>query len=117
MVHRMSWIEESSVYQAAVRRGQEQGRSIGLLEGREEGRELGRAEGREEGREEGRVEGEALATRRLVLRLGASRFGSPLPAVTQVIQSTADVRVLEGMVDRMFVASSWDEVLERPSAS
>lgn len=103
MVHRMSWIEESSVYQAAVRRGQAEGRSLGLAEGREAGRE--------EGREEGRVEGQAREARRLLLRLGTLRFGHPPSAVERAIEAAVDVEVLERMAEGMFTASSWDDVM------
>jgi hypothetical protein len=96
VVHRMSWIEESSVYQAAVRRGQAEGRSIGLLEGREEGLAQGRA----------------AEARRMLIRFGTVRFGPPSPEIEGRLSEILAVDRLEHLADRIASATSWDDLRE-----
>ncbi|MDY3559642.1 hypothetical protein R5W23_000652 [Gemmata sp. JC673] len=65
------------------------------------------ARGKEIGKEIGSVE----AARRTVLRLGAKRFGGATPTVSMAIQSMSDRGRLERIIDRIFDAASWDDLL------
>jgi len=80
-------MEESATYQAIVRRG------------------------REEGREEGRAD----EGRRLLLKLGQTKFGRPDAAARATIEGIGDVTELEELGVRLISAGSWQELLARPS--
>ncbi|MGE3912527.1 MAG: hypothetical protein AB7K36_24410 [Chloroflexota bacterium] len=83
MVRRMSWLQESSTYQAIL------------------------AEGREEGREEGRAE----IARRFVLDLGTETFGAPDQATVAALQEISDLTTLERLHRRILTATNWAELL------
>src|SRR5262249_8269317 len=80
-------MEESTTYQAIVRRG------------------------REEGREQGRVEG----GRRLLLLQGETKFGPPDASTRAASQSINDPARLEELGVRWVSASSWQELLAQPT--
>ncbi len=68
----------TSIERIGRARGRKEGRNLGLKEGRQEGREEGLHVGRKEGREE--------ASRDLVARLLAKRFGPLSPATEKAIE-------------------------------
>jgi predicted transposase YdaD len=68
-------------------------------------------EGREEGRKEGRKEGALREAQKLLLRQGRHKFGAPEPAVEAAVQAITDLDRLERMSDRMFDATSWQDLL------
>lgn len=70
-----------------------------------------REEGREEGREMGREEGELHHARRILIRLGAPRFGSPDAAIRSQIEQIQRLDVLDNMLDRIMQASSWYDLI------
>ena len=78
-------------------------------EWKEEGRQEGRQEGKEQGRLEGRQEGEAS----LLLRLLKRRFGG-LAASTEEQVRQADPDQLLEWSDRIFTATSLDEIFDEP---
>lgn len=94
-------MRESSTYQAIIK------------EGLKEGRRIGRKEGRKEGIEEGSVEGRKQEARRLLLRLGARRFGTPDAAVVAAIEAINDVDRIEALAERVVdpKAGGWDDIL------
>ena len=63
-----------------------------------------------EGESKGRIE----EARLLLVRLGTLRFGEPSPAVRAEIDAIAEVEPLEFLLERLLVASSWDELLATP---
>jgi predicted transposase YdaD len=84
-------MKESSTYQAILREG--------LAEGI--------AKGRAEGMAEGRADGE----RRILLRLGALRLGTPSLEVIAALEAITAADRLERMADRLFEVESWEELL------
>ena len=91
-------LEESSVYQAIIKKGIDQGWGLG----REEGRDQGLAQGREEGRRQG--------ARDLLLRLTVQKFGPPdAPVVARL--NVADLAELNRLTDRVLSADDWDDLL------
>jgi predicted transposase YdaD len=95
VLRNMSWLQESSTYQAILA----------------EGREVGLEQGREEGREEGQEIGRTLEARRLLLRLAEHRFGPPSPAAVAAIEGISDIDRLEQLSLELLTASGWDELL------
>lgn len=91
----VSGIEESSTYQLIINRG--------LVRGREEGRE--------EGREVGREEGVVSEARRLVLRLGTKRLGTPNQATVEAIMAITSLETLELLAERLLEAETWAELM------
>ncbi len=73
-------------------------------------RQQGHDEGREQGREEGIQIGEARGQRALLIRLLTRHFGELSEAQTATI-TQADLAHIQLWVDRLFTASSVDEVL------
>ena len=61
--------------------------------------------------DEGRAEGRAEEARRILLRLGTRRLGSPDAATTAALGALADVERLERMSERLLDATTWAEVL------
>ncbi len=70
-------------------------------------------EGRKEGRKEGSMEGRKQEARRLLLRLGARRFGTPDAGVVTAIEAIDDVDRIESLADRVVdaTADGWDDIL------
>ena len=66
----------------------------------------------EEGRQEGRQEGRADEARRLLLRLGTLRFGTPTEQAQTQIMTVPSLDKLEELSDRILSAESWDELLQ-----
>jgi hypothetical protein len=78
----MSWVRESSTYQAI------------LAEGREEGLEAGRRD----------------EARRTLLRLGTRRLGPPDATLVARLDRIDDLAVLERLTDDALTASSWADL-------
>ena len=87
LFERFTNMEESSVYQAILRRGQALGR------------------------EEGRVEGRADQARAIILRLGQRRFGRPTKTAQAALAGIADVDRLDRIADRLDDAASWADLI------
>lgn len=96
-------MKESTTYRAILREG--------LAEGRAKGLEEGRAKGRTEGRAEGRAEGAVAEARKILLRLGEKRFGSPTAAVFQTVSALNSLERLEELHLRVLEVSDWEELL------
>lgn len=79
----MSWLQESSTYQAII------------------------AEGRAQGEARGRVE----QTHRLVLELGAEKFGAPDQQTRATLDAIDELELLERLARRVLTASSWNDLL------
>jgi hypothetical protein len=103
MVLGIRGIEESSTYQAI------------LAEGVAQGRAQGKDEGRVEGKVEGRVEGRVEEARRLLLLLGQSRFGPPIPATVARVEAITSLEQIEALSLRLLHVSDWDELLATPT--
>ena len=56
-------------------------------------------------------EGEALGFRKMLLRLGRSRFGEQSPQVVTTLNALTDLSRLEELGDRLLHVSSWEELL------
>ena len=80
-------IEESSVYQGILKRGEAKGRT------------------------EGRVED----AREILLRHGRKKLGPPSEKVEAEITALADLNRLHDLTDRILDVSTWDELLSPPS--
>jgi predicted transposase YdaD len=80
-------IEESSVYQGILKKGE--------------------AIGRVEGRVEGRVD----EARKNLLRIGAKRLGPPDESINGRIADITELERLDVLLDRILDVSSWDELL------
>jgi predicted transposase YdaD len=93
-------MQESTTYQAILRKAREQG----LEEARREQWDLGREEGRTE------------EAQRLLIRQGTKRFGKPDTAVLAAIESIRDVERLESLGDRIVDPDvrDWDSLLAAP---
>ena len=87
VVRNMSWLQESSTYQAIL------------------------AEGREEGREQGQEIGRTLEARRMLLRQGEQRFGTPSASVIATVEAISDIDRLEQLSLELLTATRWDELL------
>ncbi len=68
-------------------------------------------EGRQKGLEEAQEEGRTMEARRIVQLLGAIRFGEAGDAVVSRLEAISNLEKLEELVDRVFIVSSWDELL------
>jgi len=71
-------------------------------------------EGVEQGLQRGRAEGRALGERIALVGLGTQKFGPPDAARRAALDAVTDVDRLEAMINRLFEATSWDDLL-RPS--
>jgi hypothetical protein len=74
--------------------------------------EEGEAKGMEKGKALGRAQGALAEARRLLLRLGSSRFGKPSPDVEEVLNGIEDLARLEVLLDRLSKASNWQDLLK-----
>ena len=61
--------------------------------------------------EEGRVKGMVEEARKIILRLGRIRFGDGGDVVVSTLEALSNMEKLEELVDRVFIVSSWDELL------
>ncbi len=65
------------------------------------------------GRAEGLAEVRAEEARRILKRLGTRRFGIPDAEVDSAINALTDLAVLEGLIDQIAEASSWNQLLAK----
>lgn len=79
-------MEESTTYQAILRRGEAIGEARGALQGE----------------------------RRMLVRLGEKRLGSPSPQVMAALDAIADGSRLEALGARLFEAETWEDLLALP---
>jgi predicted transposase YdaD len=93
-------MQESSTYQAILQEGEAMGEAKGVAKGRVEGEAKGEAIGR--------VEGE----RRVLLRLGAKRFGEPDVLTLEAIQAIPTTEQLDLLSDRLLEVETWAELME-----
>jgi predicted transposase YdaD len=77
----------------------------------EKGEAKGRVEGEAKGRAEGEAQGRAEEARKLLLRQGGVRFGSPPPQVERALAAITDLDRLEQLGERLLSVASWDELL------
>ena len=91
-------IEESSVYQGILRKGE--------------------AKGRAEGEAKGRAEGEAEGIREALLIQGRKKLGPPDEKTGARLAEIHDLQHLKLLLERILDVSSWNELLDRgdPSA-
>ena len=59
-------------------------------------------------------QGEARALRKLLLEMGAERFGPPADAISSTIQGVEDPARLNVLVKRVSLVKTWDELLAAP---
>ena len=64
--------------------------------------------------EEGRRRGELDRARKIIVRLGGNKFGSPSPTVVTTVQGVSDLDRLDRMTDRLATATDWDDLLATP---
>jgi hypothetical protein len=64
--------------------------------------------------DEGRMEGKIDQIKAIIFRCGQARLGPPDAAVTTGLQSISDLARLERILDRLFEAKNWDDLLETP---
>jgi predicted transposase YdaD len=86
-------LEDSTTYQWIVRKGLQEGIQKGLQQGLQQGR--------------------STEAQSLLLRQGTKRFGVE-PAVEPRLRAVTDIERLERMADRIFDATSWDDLLATP---
>jgi Domain of unknown function (DUF4351) len=92
-------VEESTVVNEWIAQGEARGEARGAAWGQAVGEDRGKTE----------------EAQKLVLRLGAKRFGSPAPAQTEAaILGVTDRERLERMAERVLDATNWDELLATP---
>lgn len=63
------------------------------------------------GAAEGRLQGELTEARNMLLLLGRDKFGEPGPADAATIDAISDKTRLEALARRVLIASSWDDLL------
>lgn len=64
-----------------------------------------------EGRAQGEAQGKAGEARRILLRLGAKRFGPPDPATIEEVEGIERVERVESMIEGLSDAAGWEELL------
>lgn len=74
----------------------------------------GRAEGEARGRAEGEARGRAEEARRLLVLLGTARLGAPGAGEVAALEAIADPERLERLAQRLFMATSWADLLAAP---
>ena len=80
-------MEESTFYQAILRKGKAQGKAEGMAEGQLE------------------------EPRRIIIRQGRKRLGEPVARAASVINAIDDLEQIESLLDRVLDASDWDDLL------
>lgn len=66
------------------------------------------------GLKEGLTQGKIEEARRLILRLGWLRFGTPEPQVREAIEAIDDIDRLEQLSDRVLTAPDWLALVSMP---
>ena len=88
-------MKESSTYQAILEEGEAKGEAKGRVEGEARGEAIGRVEGE----------------RRVLLRLGAKRFGEPDVITLEAIQAISTTEQLDLLSDRLLEVETWAELM------
>lgn len=83
VIPNMSWLQDSSIYQAAVA----------------------------EGEARGETRGRAVEVRRLIVSLGTKTLGAPSPSIVRRLDALDDLAQLELLHDRILTAESWADLL------
>jgi hypothetical protein len=60
------------------------------------------------------TEGAVKALHRLLTRQGTQKFGPPAPSTTTALETINDLARLERICERIFDATSWDDLLATP---
>jgi predicted transposase YdaD len=71
-------------------------------------------QGEEKGLKKGLKEGQVKEAKNLLLRLGKKRFGDPDKATAAQLSAIGDLRRLHRIQERMFEATSWQDLLDTP---
>ena len=95
MLFGINGIEESSIYQDILQKGE--------------------ARGRVEGEARGRVEGLIEEARANLLRLGRKRLGQPAEHVEAELGAIGDLVRLHDLIDRILDVTTWDDLLSPPA--
>ena len=98
-------LEDSSIIQEFVRRGEERGVKIGEERGVKIGEERGVKIGQER---------TSAKLREVLLRLGEKQFGAPDPATRAVVDGLADPDRLAALSERVLEVKNWQELLASP---
>jgi hypothetical protein len=85
----MNVLEDSSVYQAILAKGETKGEAQGLIK----------------------------EARKLLFRFGQKRFGPPNEMVESTLNNISDLSRLEELHERLLEVSSWQELLAPPTNS
>jgi hypothetical protein len=64
--------------------------------------------------EEGEEKGLVKEAKVIILRQGKQRFGVPDEAISTQLSAISDLERLHRLVDRMFAATSWQDLLDTP---
>jgi predicted transposase YdaD len=104
LLRRVVAMKESVTYQAI------------LEAGRAEGEARGEARGEAKGRAEGEAKGKTAEARRMLLLLGREQFGEPSAQVQAILDGLTDVALLERLTLQLKHATSWQELLGKPSS-
>lgn len=59
-------------------------------------------------------EGRIMCAQKVLLRLGMKGFGAPLPEIQTAIADMTDLDRLDRILDRVFEATSWADLLATP---
>ncbi len=100
-------IEESSVYQGILKKGEAEGIARGMAKGIAKGIAEGMAQGMAQGIVEGRIE----EVREIVLHQGRKKFGPPGQEIEAEINALNNLERLHELVDRILDVSTWDDLL------
>jgi predicted transposase YdaD len=100
MIFGIRGIEESSVYQRILRKGE----AIGEAKGEAKGEARGEAKGRVE------------EAREILLRHGRKKLGPASEKVEEEINELGELDRLHTLIDRILEVSTWDELLSPPKA-
>lgn len=68
----------------------------------------------QKGEARGQARGQAVGRAQTILRQGTKKFGPPEPAAAERLAALMDVDHLDRMADRIFDATSWDDLLGTP---
>ena len=66
--------------------------------------------------DEGRDEGREEAMKKMILLQGQERFGSPEEATRAALSAISDLERLEHLALRLLDVSTWEELLQQPTA-
>ena len=88
-------MKESTTYQAILQEGKALGQALGEAKGE--------------------VKGALKEARKMILRLGQSRFGPPEVVQVAALEGITDLARLENLGERLLQVESWQELLRQPA--